>query len=290
MLAKWSRVTRHLSRIGVQTNFKFSTDLHVCPHRSYAKVAAAAAPSIGHSEKGVSGGHVVHLDKMFLSKPCSLALPKDSPLRMDEPQYEGIKRLFLRMMMFYSKQSKHIRAANVIYQRIVSQVDKPAIYDVFNLEKTFKTTFSLLVLHMWLCLRRLKEEGKEGVERGQYVYELYNHDMELRVSKAGVNLLLIRWMKDLEKIFYGNIVAYDSAMLPEAGKDELPNVIWKNIYSDDGSAMPNGAPALRAVQAMARYTRREVSCLSLTDKEAIFSGNFMFTPLETGKPSTKDGR
>lgn len=71
----------------------------------------------------------MHLDKMFLSKPCSLALPKDSPLRMDEPQYEGIKRLFLRMMMFYSKQSKHIRAANVIYQRIVSQVDKPAIYD-----------------------------------------------------------------------------------------------------------------------------------------------------------------
>ena len=57
---------------------------------------------------------------------------------------------------------------------------------VFNLEKTFKTTFSLLVLHMWLCLRRLKEEGKEGVERGQYVYEIYNHDVELRVSKAGV--------------------------------------------------------------------------------------------------------
>lgn len=42
-----------------------------------------------------------------------------------------------------------------------------------------------------------------------------------------VNLLLTRWMKDLEKIFYGNIVAYNSAMLPEAGKDELPNVIWK---------------------------------------------------------------
>ncbi|XP_038883636.1 ubiquinol-cytochrome-c reductase complex assembly factor 1 isoform X2 [Benincasa hispida] len=232
----------------------------------------------------------VHLDKLLLSKPCSLALAKDSPLRMDEPEYAGFKLLFLRMMLFYSKQSKHIRAANVIYRRIVSQVDKPAIYDVFNLEKTFKTTFSLLVLHMWLCLRRLKEEGKEGVERGQYVYELYNHDVELRVSKAGVNLLLTRWMKDLEKIFYGNIVAYDSAMLPEAGKDELPNVIWKNIYSDDGSPMPNGAAALRDVQAMARYTRREVSCLSLTDKEAILSGNFMFTSLETGKPSSNDGR
>ncbi|XP_022133274.1 ubiquinol-cytochrome-c reductase complex assembly factor 1 [Momordica charantia] len=290
MLAKWSRATRHLWRLGAESNLKFSTDLRVCPHRCYAKVAAAVAPNIGHLEKGILGGHVVQLDKLFLSKPFSLALATDSPLRMDEPQYEGIKRLFLKLMMFYSKQSKHIRGANVIYRRIVSQVEKPAIYDVFNLEKTFKTTFSLLVLHTWLCLRRLKEEGKEGVERGQYLYEIYNHDVELRVSKAGVNLLLTRWMKDLEKIFYGNIVAYDSAMLPEAGQDELQNVIWRNIYSEDGSPLPNDAAALRAVQAMARYTRREVSCLSLTDKEAIFSGNFMFTPLETGKPSSKVGR
>lgn len=61
---------------------------------------------------------------------------------------------------------------------------------MFNLEKTFKTTFSLLVLHMWLVLRRLKQEGDEGVEFGQYLYEIYNHDVELRVSKAGVSFLL----------------------------------------------------------------------------------------------------
>ena len=63
-------------------------------------------------------------------------------------------------------------------------------------------TFSLLVLHMWLCLRRLKAEGKDGVELGQYLYEIYNHDVELRVSKAGVchlnnsyfNLDMMLWM------------------------------------------------------------------------------------------------
>ena len=42
-----------------------------------------------------------------------------------------------------------------------------------------------------------------------------------------VNLLLIRWMKDLEKIFYGNIVAYDTAMLPEAKLGDLSTVIWR---------------------------------------------------------------
>lgn len=42
-----------------------------------------------------------------------------------------------------------------------------------------------------------------------------------------VNLLLGKWVKELEKIFYGNIVAYDAAMLPEAQKDDLSKVIWR---------------------------------------------------------------
>lgn len=66
---------------------------------------------------------------MFLSKPCSLALPPDSPHRAVEPHYEGIKRFLLTLLLFYSKQSKSIRGANVVYDRITSQVDAPAIYD-----------------------------------------------------------------------------------------------------------------------------------------------------------------
>lgn len=240
----------------------------------FSKFTAEAA------EKNPSIKNEVNLNKMFRSKPLSLELPLDSPQRIEEPHYEGIKRFILKLMMFYSKQSRAIRGANVIYHRITSQVDRPAIYDVFHLEKTFRTTFSVLVLHMWLCLRRLKEDGKEGSEVGQYLYERYNHDLELRVSKAGVNLLLTKWMKELEKIFYGNIVAYDGAISPEAKPDELQSVIWRNVFSDDGTLIPNG-PALLPVQAMSRYVRRETKCLSLTDKRAVFSGNFMFTSLET---------
>ncbi|KAA8539766.1 hypothetical protein F0562_026458 [Nyssa sinensis] len=254
--------------------------------RGFSKVAAAVIPNSADSlQNSYASKPEVNLNKMFWSKPSSLALAPDSPLRIEEPKYEGIRHIIFKLLLFYSKQSKSIRGANVVYRRIVSQVDKPAIYNVFSLEKTFKTTFSLLVLHTWLYLRRLKEEGKEGVEFGQYLYEIYNHDVEMRVSKAGVNLLLTRWMKDLEKIFYGNIVAYDSAMLPEAKQDELSNVLWRNIFSDDGSTKPNDA-GLHILQAMSRYVRRESSCLSLTDKEAIFSGNFIFTSLENSSPDS----
>lgn len=282
MLSRWSRAVAQLSRTGSQTRiigFLNHDAQNVSFRQNYAKVAAFSMPSSLHKDSDDATFPTVKLDKLFWSKPCSLALAKDSPLRIEEPNYEGIRRFFLRLMLFYSKQSKSIRGANVVYKRVLTQADRPAIYNVFNIEKTFKTTFSLLVLHMWMCLRRLKEEGKEGVEFGQYVYEIYNHDLELRVSKAGVNLLLTKWMKDLEKIFYGNLVAYDAALLPEAGKDDLMNVIWRNVLSEDGESEPSDA-ARSPVQAMARYVRREISCLSLTDKEAMFSGNFKFTSLE----------
>ncbi|GLT39856.1 hypothetical protein SLA2020_140230 [Shorea laevis] len=289
MLPRWSRALPHVPKLRSLSNMEFSEDVCRIHRQSYAKVAAAAvSPAATDSTgKGVPTKSTVNLDKMFWSKPCSLALAPGSPLRIEEPKYEGIKYFILKLMLFYSKQSKSIRGANVIYKRVISQVDKPAIYEVFNLEKTFKMTFSLLVLHTWLILRRLKEEGKDGVELGQYLYEIYNHDVELRASKAGVNLLLTKWMKELERIFYGNIVAYDAALLPEAKMDELTNVLWRNVFSDDGASKPDDA-ALRAAQAMARYVHREVSCLSLTDKEAMFSGNFMFTSLEkTSSDSTR---
>ncbi|PSR93304.1 Ubiquinol-cytochrome-c reductase complex assembly factor like [Actinidia chinensis var. chinensis] len=267
MLPRWSRAVTYLARVLPQKNVASGRDFCAFSCRRYSKVAAAVAeaPIVADSaQKGYASTPQVNLNKMFWSKPCSLALPHDSPLRIEEPKYEGIRHIILKLMLFYSKQSKSIRGANVVYRRIVSQVDKPAIYNVFSMEKTFKTTFSLLVLHMWLYLRRLKQEGNEGVEFGQYLYEIYNHDVELRVSKAGVNLLLTRWMKDLEKIFYGNIVAYDAALLPESKQDELENVLWRNVFSDDGSSVTNDAAGLRAVQAMSRYVRRECTCLSLT--------------------------
>lgn len=66
---------------------------------------------------------------MFWSKPCSLALAADSPLRVEEPKYEGIKHTIFKLLLFYSKQSQSIRGANVVYKRIISQVEKPLIYE-----------------------------------------------------------------------------------------------------------------------------------------------------------------
>ncbi|XP_074591379.1 CBP3-like protein [Curcuma longa] len=287
-LSRWGRAASQLAtdaRVGgaspVARRFHRSCSTAITPTGGPGGAAPTAAiPTSSSPPNRLFDEQEVRLNSLFWSRPCSLSLPPNSPLRAEEPSFEGIKHIILKLLLFYSKQSESIRGANRVYRRITSQVDKSAIYDVFHLEKTFKTTFSLLVLHMWLVLHRLKEEGKDGTEFGQYLYEIYNHDLELRVFKAGVNLLLTKWMKDLEKIFYGNLIAYDAAMVPDAKLDDLATSIWRNVFSEDGSRTSNDAAATAAVQAMARYARRESTCLLLTDKEAIFAGNFMFTSLE----------
>ncbi|WOH01317.1 hypothetical protein DCAR_0520699 [Daucus carota subsp. sativus] len=263
MLPRWSRAVTHLCKsAGIRSNIENSRyrDFSVFSCRGFAKVADARVIDDG-AEDASAVRSQVNLNKMFWSKPCSLALPADSPIRFEERKYTGIKHIMMKLMLAYSKESRSIERANVIYRRVVYHVDPPAIYDVFNLEKTFRTNFSLLVLHMWLILHRLKEEGDEAADLAQNLYEIYNHDVELRVYNAGVNLLLARWMKELEKIFYGSVAAYEAALVPEAKQDELQNALFRNVFAEEGVSIED---ALHEVQAMSRYVRREIACMSLT--------------------------
>ncbi|KAI5340662.1 hypothetical protein L3X38_019936 [Prunus dulcis] len=107
MLPRWSRAVTKLSRLGSQHNLNLKNELYVISCQSYGRTAAAVAPDTAIIvEKPLPSEPVVNLDKLFLSKPCSLALAPDSPLRIEEPQYAGFKHAILRLMLFYSKQSR----------------------------------------------------------------------------------------------------------------------------------------------------------------------------------------
>lgn len=71
----------------------------------------------------------MNLNKLFWSKPRSLALAADSPYRIKDPQYSRFKQFLMKFLLQYSKQSRFITSANAIYGRVVYQVDRPAIYD-----------------------------------------------------------------------------------------------------------------------------------------------------------------
>lgn len=71
----------------------------------------------------------MNLNKLFWSKPRSLALAADSPYRYKDPQHNRFTQFMLKFLLYYSKQSRFVGSANAIYGRVVYQVDRPAIYD-----------------------------------------------------------------------------------------------------------------------------------------------------------------
>ncbi|KAF2561913.1 hypothetical protein F2Q70_00015249, partial [Brassica cretica] len=126
MLPRFGRAVSQISKLPSLTTNGLAKNLSFFSRYGYATVAPA-------EQKDFPSKSPVNLDKMFWSKPSSLAMPKDSPLRVDEPSYEGILRYILKMLVFYSKQSTSIRGADVIYKRIIAQVDTPAIYEGINI-------------------------------------------------------------------------------------------------------------------------------------------------------------
>ncbi|GJP46140.1 hypothetical protein CLOM_g5463 [Closterium sp. NIES-68] len=213
-------------------------------------------------------------DALFRDSPKPLGVGPN-PSVVARPK-GGVYGAVLGLLGYYSKESELIRGANALYKAVTRQADDETFLRALGLPSQFRTHHALLVLHTWLALLRLRKEGKSGAAVGQTLYDTFNHDVERRVVREGVKLLVSKWMRELEKNFYGAAAAYDAAVAPGANADALPRALWRNVFAEDDSDMPPG-PAAAPVQALARYVRLELASLALTDSDAVLSGNITFT-------------
>ncbi|CAI5495495.1 unnamed protein product [Closterium sp. Naga37s-1] len=180
----------------------------------------------------------------------------------------GVYGAVLGVLGYYSKESELIRGANALYRAVTRQADdemflRGGLWSSLGLPSQFRTHHALLVLHTWLALLRLRKEGAQGAAVGQTFYDTFNHDVERRVVAAGVKMLVSKWMRELERSFYGAAAAYDAAVAPGANADALSKALWRNVFAEDASDMPSG-PAAAPVQALTRYVRLELASLALT--------------------------
>lgn len=138
----------------------------------------------------------------------------------------------------------------------------------FQIPGDFQHKYSLLCLHVWMLLRRLKLEGKDGKMLSQIMYDNFQDDVEHMVRQAGVQIRLQKHLTELEKQFYGTCAAYDAA-LSDTPKETLANALHRNVYQGN----PNAAKASKHLE---KYVLREMACLSKTSSESIMSGRIQF--------------
>ncbi len=76
-------------------------------------------------------------------------------------------------------------------------------------------------------------------------------------------------------MFYGSSLAYDRALQGGRG---LAEALLRNVYGGDAACAADA-------EALARYVRRELDCLALTQSADVMTGQLRFTAARLARPA-----
>lgn len=170
-----------------------------------------------------------------------------------------------------------------LYGAIVAQARAPAFYADCGVDDTLAGRFEMLVLHLVLVIRRLRETGEAAP--AQRLFDLFCRDMDHNLRELGVSDLGVpKRMRRFGEAFYGRAAAYDQAL--DAGDGcGLTAALARNVLAGHGNPEP-GADRL------ADYVGRSVALLRRQQPADLVSGNIAFPAVlaAAAQPAAEDGR
>jgi cytochrome b pre-mRNA-processing protein 3 len=138
-----------------------------------------------------------------------------------------------------------------IYGMIVAQAREPLFYRAMGVPDTVNGRFDMVLLHLWMVLRRLRPIGG-GADQCQALFDHFCGDMDGNLRELGVGDLTVpKRMQKFGEAFYGRSAAYDAAL--DAGEEPLAQALCRNILDgrDIGQARQLAAYANAAIAALA---------------------------------------
>jgi cytochrome b pre-mRNA-processing protein 3 len=165
---------------------------------------------------------------------------------------------------FFQRRQRE-RAANGLYLAAVEQARQPVFYARLGVPDTLEGRYDMIILHVWLVLRRL---GAAGENLARTTVELMFDDMDRNLREMGVTDLRVgKRVLNMAEAFYGRVGAYDKAIAE--GEDALIAALRRNLYQ-------SGEVNAAAIGAMSAYVRAQVSNLDIQDAEALSQGRVLF--------------
>src|ERR1700704_4870898 len=159
-----------------------------------------------------------------------------------------------------------------IYGMSVTQAREPLFYRDLGVPDTVNGRFDLLVVHLWMVLRRLNTiEG--GADLSQALFDGFCDDMDANLREMGVGDLTVpKRMQAFGEAFYGRAAAYDQALA--AGEEPLAQALCKNIL--DGEK-------IEKARQLAFYAKAAIAALAGLDDATVQSGSWRFpSPARVG--------
>src|SRR5580698_11050584 len=152
-----------------------------------------------------------------------------------------------------------------IYGMIVTQAREPLFYRDLAVPDTVNGRFDLLVLHLWMVLRRLRPLPG-GQASCQALFDRFCDDMDGNLREMGVGDLTVpKRMQAFGEAFYGRAAAYDVALA--AGQEPLAQSLCKNILN--GEAIDNA-------RRLAVYAEAAIAALAAMDDATLLRASWTF--------------
>jgi cytochrome b pre-mRNA-processing protein 3 len=172
-------------------------------------------------------------------------------------------------MLFKSwRQPSRADTIQTIYGAIVAQARLPAFYANYGVPDTVEGRFDMIVLHLFVFLRRLG--GLAGTQRqfGQAVFTQFCADLDANLREMGVGDLTVpRKMQEFAEAFYGRSAAYERA-LATGDRESGALAIARNIYGRDY--------AMGGARRLAHYMFAAAAMLENTGDDALLGGKLAF--------------
>jgi cytochrome b pre-mRNA-processing protein 3 len=153
-----------------------------------------------------------------------------------------------------------------IYGMIVAQAREPWFYRELGTPDTVNGRFDMLLLHLWLVMRQLKQIGGSELQLSQGLVDRFCSDMDDNLRELGTSDLKVpKKMQEFGRAFYGRAAAYDRSLAE--GRQALALALDKNIY--------NGM-ALAQARQLAVYVEAAIATLAPLDATTVANGSWRF--------------
>jgi cytochrome b pre-mRNA-processing protein 3 len=159
-----------------------------------------------------------------------------------------------------------------LYGAIVAQARHAGFYQNYAVPDTVLGRFDMVVLHLVLVLRRLREGDAASRAAAQAVFDTFCRDMDDNLREMGISDQGVpRHMRRVGEAFYGRAQAYEAALQQDDAA--LAAALSRNVYAE--VAEP-GAAAGR----LAGYVRRTAQGLAGQGPDQLAAGLVQFAQPE----------
>uniref|UniRef100_A0A663NBG3 Ubiquinol-cytochrome c reductase complex assembly factor 1 n=1 Tax=Athene cunicularia TaxID=194338 RepID=A0A663NBG3_ATHCN len=170
-------------------------------------------------------------------------------------------------------------AALRMYTCCVEKTDYEEFFNRCQMPDTLNSWFLVAQLHVWMCLLRMKQEGRTGKYMCRYIVHCMWEDVEQRGKVMGINSVVLKEdLRTMVENFYAALFGYDEGILSD--DHVLAAALWRNLFNKN-------CEDPRHLELLVEYVRKQVQHLdALSGEDLLLTGEViavvmdLFTDME----------